>query len=115
MKINFNDLKEEHIAKFAGGEGEVIFRRYIERGEIKIMQGTVKKGNSVGLHTHKQNREVLYVISGEGHSICDGVDQTLRPGEVLYCPMGHEHTLINEKDEDLVFLAVVPEYKSNTL
>ena len=43
--------------------------------------------------------------------IDDGSAKELSAGMCHYCPMGHEHSLINDSDEDLIFFAVVPEHK----
>lgn len=37
-----------------------------------------------------------------------GGEERLSAGDFHYCPDGHEHSLINDGDSDLVFIAVVP-------
>ena len=48
-----------------------------------------------------------YVVSGHGRAICDGVEEPLSPGVMHICPKGSEHSIINDSDEDLVFMTIV--------
>lgn len=40
---------------------------------------------------------------------CDGAELRIEAGQAHYCPEGHEHSLINDTESDLVFFAVVPQ------
>ena len=62
------------------------------------------------MHTHKTNSEVIYVLSGTGKMLMDDTVEILSAGDCHYCPQGHSHSFINESEEDLVFLGVVPEH-----
>ncbi|MBQ1739461.1 MAG: cupin domain-containing protein, partial [Clostridiales bacterium] len=50
----------------------------------------------------------IFILEGEGKVLFDDKEFPVKPGEVLYCPEGHSHSLINNGTEDLVFYAVVP-------
>ena len=106
MKIDFNNIKEQDIEGFKGGTGSYHVKMF-DYENTKIMLGTLKKGDSIGLHTHENNAEIIYVLSGIGTCIYDGEEITLYSGDAHLCPEGHSHTLINKEAIDLVFFAVV--------
>ena len=54
------------------------------------------------------NKMFIFILEGEGKVLFDDKEYPVKPGEVLYCPEGHSHSLINNGTEDLVFYAVVP-------
>lgn len=108
MLIDFEKIPEKAIPNFKGGEKEFRVRMF-DDGDNKIMKGRLVPGASIGLHTHDGNCEIVFVLSGKGKMLCDGVYETLSAGSCTYCPNGHEHSLINYGSEDLVFYAVVSE------
>ncbi|MBS7369350.1 MAG: cupin domain-containing protein [Oscillospiraceae bacterium] len=108
MLIEFDKIPEKVIPNFKGGEKEFCVRMF-DDGDNKIMKGRLAPGASIGLHTHSGNCEIVFVLSGEGKMLCDGVYEPLSAGSCTYCPNGHEHSLINDSSADLVFCAVVSE------
>ncbi len=109
MLIDFEQIEAKVIPHMRDGEGEAILRMHVD-GENKIMQGLLAPGCSIGLHTHETNSEIIYILSGSGKALCDGVYEPLRAGSCHYCPKGHAHSLINDSDGDLTFFAIVPEH-----
>ena len=108
MLIDFSALPETVVPHMRDGAGEVHLRKFADdRG--KIMRGHLPAGATIGLHVHETSSEVIYILSGTGRVLCDGIDEPLAPGSCHYCPKGHAHSLINDSEGDLVFLAVVPE------
>ena len=108
MLINFNEIQETAIEKFRDGEKMTISRMYLDE-KNKIMTGRLEPGASIGLHKHETSSEVIYILRGTGKVLCDGAYESLESGLCHYCPKGHEHSLINDSNADLVFFAVVPE------
>ena len=109
MLIPFDNINETVLERFKGGEGTFIPRMFSD-DNCKIMRARLLPHSHLGLHTHEGNSEVLFVLSGTGKVLYDGEYLPLQPGDCHYCPMGHEHSLINDTDEELVILAVVPEH-----
>ena len=109
MHIDLNNLEETKIVGFKGGHGEMIMRAFVD-DKCRIMRNVLKPGAASGLHKHEENCEVVFVLSGEGTFYCDGEKETLLPGQVHYCPMGHAHYFENNGTEDFVFFAIVPEH-----
>lgn len=107
MIINFNDIKEEEVKNFKGGEGALWAHMYFD-GTNRIIKGTLKPGATIGYHKHEGNCEMIYVLSGNGKVLFDDTEERVAAGEMHYCPENHSHSLINDGNEDLVFVAVVP-------
>lgn len=108
MRIELDKIPVEAVPHMRGGEGTVSLRKATD-GRVKVMQGILPAGATIGLHTHETNCEVIYILAGTGKVLCDGVYEPLTPGACHYCPKGHAHSLINDSDQDLAFFAVVPE------
>lgn len=106
MTIQFDKIEEVMVPNFKGGEGE-IGMRVCDDGAKKIMRLRVLPGSSIGTHTHTDNCEIMFPVSGHGVAVCDGVTEEVMPGRVHYCPKGSTHTLRNDGDTDLVLHAVV--------
>lgn len=107
MKIDFKKYEAEIKEKFNNGEKYFEVKTFND-GLNKIMYGKLIPGASIGLHTHTDSSEIIYIISGSGKNICNGIEERLNPGDVHYCKKGDNHTFINDTNEDLIFFAVVP-------
>ena len=107
MLIEFDKMEEAVLPQFQGGEGE--FRAKMRTDELgKILCGTLEPGCTIGLHTHEASSEIIYILSGTGKVLYDGVYEPLAAGSCHYCPKGHAHSLINDSQSTLTFFAVVP-------
>lgn len=107
MKIAFNDMEDTVLHEFNGGRGDVIAKMYFD-GKNRIMRATLKKGCSIGTHTHVKNFEVLYVLSGTAKVTMNGEELLIEAGNSHFCPRGNTHMLEQYGEDDLVILAVVP-------
>ncbi len=107
MTIDFNNIDEACITGFKGGHGELLTRNY-DDGKCKIMMSRLRPGAASGPHTHTGDCEIVYVVSGVATFHCDGTTETVRAGQVHYCPDGHSHYMENNTDCDLCYLAIVP-------
>ena len=108
MKLSFDAIPEKALPKFQGGEGELRARIFADEHN-KVLLATLAPGHSVGMHTHETSSEIIYILQGEGESVCQGQTEHLRPGDGQYCPKGASHNLVNVGEGDLVFFAVVPQ------
>ena len=107
MLIPFHEMPDTVLEHFNGGEGRLIAKMFND-GTNKILRGMLEPGSTVGLHTHTGTSETIYILSGTGKVLYDGIYETVGPGSCHHCPNGHAHSLINDSDGDLVFFAVVP-------
>lgn len=106
MIIKFDEIEEKELQAFYGGNGELRANMFVDENN-KILRGTLAAGCSIGLHRHEPTAEIIFILSGEGKSICDGKEELLFAGDCHYCPKGSEHCLINLGEDDLRFFAVV--------
>ena len=108
MLIKLNEMEEKELKAFYGGDGALYAKLYTD-GQNKMLRGRLAPGCTIGKHTHETSMEVIFILSGNGKSICDGKEEILSAGDCHYCPKGSEHCLINTGAEDLLFYAVVPQ------
>ncbi|MDD6037471.1 MAG: sugar phosphate nucleotidyltransferase [bacterium] len=54
---------------------------------------TLNEGHSMNYHSHKHRDEVWVVISGEGKTIVDGMEQNVSAGDVITMSAGCRHTI----------------------
>ena len=106
MKFDYNQIEAKVLPNFKNGEKELRVKMYDDELN-KIMRGTLIPGASIGLHTHENNSEIIYIISGHGVAIIDGKQEEVGPNICHYCKKGSSHTLINNSNETLEFFAVV--------
>ena len=107
MVIDFSAIEANEIQSFKGGEGSISMQAS-DDGMVRIMRMCVHPDSSIGLHRHMGNAEAAYVVSGTGRETFEGEERDLTPGAVVYCPEGHEHTIVNTGSKDLVLFSVVP-------
>jgi mannose-6-phosphate isomerase-like protein (cupin superfamily) len=135
MIIDFNKMDVTVLPNFKGGEKEFAANMFFD-GTNRIFKGRLIPGATIGMHTHEDSCEVIFILEGHGTVVeiapeagdscdaaagesCDAAaDKSasaletatpVGPGDCLYCPKGHTHSLRNTSAEgDLVFYAVVP-------
>ena len=54
---------------------------------------SMRSGDSMSYHMHNYREEVWTVVSGKGKAIVDGMEQILRPGDVITIAAGCKHTV----------------------
>lgn len=106
MVIDFEQLKEEVRPQFKGGTGAYIVRSF-EDDLGRIMFGKLEPGSSIGVHTHENDSEAIYIVSGKADIIYDDGMEHAVAGQCHYCPKGHSHSMINNGTETLAYFAVV--------
>ena len=107
MTIDFSQIPEQVVANFKGGEKE-LHKRAFSDGSVIIMLDRLVPGASIGVHTHADDCEIIYVLSGTATFFTPGGEETVPAGQSHYCPKGGTHGLKNNGPDDLVFFAVVP-------
>ena len=108
MIIDFASIPLTIVPNMRGGEKEVHLRKF-ENDLGKIMRGKLIPGASIGMHVHETSSEVIYILAGQGKVLFEGEYLPLTAGTTHYCPKGMGHSLINDSDADLEFLAIIPE------
>ena len=73
----------------------------VEAGSMTI-KVTLNEGHSMNYHNHKHRDEVWVVISGEGRTVIDGVEQPVKVGDVVTMPAGCCHTVMAKTELKLI-------------
>lgn len=114
MIIDFNKMDVTVLPNFKGGEKDLAANMFFD-GTNRIFKGRLIPGATIGMHTHDDSCEVIFILEGCGTivEIEPGSSQEkvspVSAGHCLYCPKGHSHSLRNTSEQgDLVFYAVVP-------
>lgn len=63
---------------------------------------TLNPGHKMNYHSHEKRDEIWNVISGRGKTIVDGMEQPIKPGDVITMAAGCKHTVIAETELQLV-------------
>ncbi len=106
MIINFNEIKPSTVEKMRGGEKQASLNR-LDIDNKMIARITLEPSSSIGYHTHVEDEEIIYIISGQGKCIDNGVETQIYEGQVNYIPRGKSHSIINNSNKDLVLLAII--------
>lgn len=115
MIIKAQDRKPSERKNPCGGEGtiyglgSVCAEAPIADTSIKMAaQMTLVPGASVGLHTHENDEELYYIVSGHGSYIRNnGTKENIGPGDVTLTRRGEQHSILADKNEPVVFFAVI--------
>ena len=71
----------------------------IDAGEgylnVKVI---LNPGNQMSYHSHEYRDEVWTILSGRGKTIIDGMEQVVKPGDVVTMAAGCRHTIIAETE-----------------
>ena len=111
MNIDFAQMQETANERFKDGVGTTYIKAYADP-RARILQGRLTPGSTIGMHVHDGTCEVIYVLSGKGRMLLkEGGEQPLAPGVCHYCPEGKGHSMVNDGTEDIIFFAVVPDYR----
>ena len=106
MIIDFEKLPEVVLTNHFGGHGPMYNRTFLDEKNA-ITRGIIPPGSTSGYHPHEDGCEILYVLKGELRFKYDDGEETVRAGQVQYCPSGHSHQMFNDTDEDCEFFSCV--------
>lgn len=110
------DMKVEIRTNMRGGDGDVVIRNVLEKGEYKgsaRLLGTItlEPGCSIGAHVHENEEEVFYIIEGTATYNDNGKAEILHKGDSCICVGGEEHSIANRtEDETLILFAAILTY-----
>lgn len=66
--------------------------------ESMTIKVTLNPGCSMNYHSHERRDEVWTIISGEGRTIVDGMEQPVQAGDVVTMQAGCRHTIIADTE-----------------
>ncbi len=99
---------EVHYAEKSWGTYRVIDIHHDKSSQIGSMsiRVDITQGNRMKYHSHEQRDEVWTVLSGTGKTIVDGMEQSVKPGDVISIAAGCRHTVIAQTDLSLLEVQV---------
>ena len=63
---------------------------------------TLNPGHSMNYHSHEQRDEIWAVISGTGRAIIEGIERSVKTGDVVTMQAGCKHTIIADSELKLI-------------
>lgn len=81
--------------------------------ECLTIKVTLNAGHSMNYHSHKNRDEVWVVISGEGRTVVDGMEQEVSVGDVITMQAGCRHTIIAGTELKLIEVQLGKEISVN--
>ncbi|MCK5780777.1 MAG: cupin domain-containing protein [Psychrilyobacter sp.] len=114
MIITEKNTKKITSEKPRDGHGFIHGMEYLIGDQITnkvkiVMANDLEVGAMIGEHTHTDDEEFYYIISGTGKVIDDGVEKIVGEGDLVYTGAGHSHSLENTGEVKLKFLALIVE------
>lgn len=107
-----NEYQKQLIHNMLGGKGDFKLEHILSSQELcgkgrLFARAKLEPGSSVGEHTHRNDFEICYFISGEGTVIDNGVKFDVKAGDCNVVFDGHTHEIINTGQQDLEYIAVI--------
>lgn len=105
-------LKERTVRGLFQGTGDVVICDIASKEMMNLKNRcfiTIRlvQGASLGIHCHKQESEIYFIIQGRGWYNDNGKEYEIRAGEAVICFDGDSHGICNKKEEELIFIALV--------
>ena len=77
--------------------------RVLDIGENSLtIKVTLKAGNKMNYHSHERRDEVWTIISGNGRTIVDGMEEQVTAGDVITMQAGCRHTIIADSELEVM-------------
>jgi mannose-6-phosphate isomerase-like protein (cupin superfamily) len=113
MVKKFSELPVTLNENMRGGDGTVQITHLADKAGMHdknrlFAKITLKPGCSVGYHVHEAETEIYHILSGTGVYDDNGVSTvTVNAGDTTYTPPGQGHSIANNTDTDLEFIALI--------
>ncbi len=95
------------------GDGQITIRSLLNGEAEMYAKGrvfahtTVQPGCSIGYHTHTNESETYYILSGTAEFNDNGTPVTVGAGDVCYTPSGEGHGIRNNGKEPVELIALI--------
>jgi mannose-1-phosphate guanylyltransferase len=71
----------------------------LDAGEgYRLLKVKLNAGRRMSYHSHELRDESITILSGNGKTVIDGMEQIVRPGDIVTMAAGCKHTLIAETE-----------------
>lgn len=104
-------VQSSFIKPFVDNIGQQIMFAEKSWGSYRVMDAenesltikvTLKQGYRMNYHSHKNRDEIWVVISGKGRTIVEGMEQNIKPGDVITMMAGVRHTVVADTELKLI-------------
>ena len=107
-----DQMKTYERPEMKGGTGKAVLTDLIDASEMMgkgrlFSITTLEPGCSIGEHRHEGEAEIFYILEGEAVALDNGEEVRLHPGDLLYTGHGDSHSIRNEGDATLRFVALI--------
>ncbi len=98
------DMTESVKINMRGGDGQVIVREVLDKGEYKgssrlVAEIILEPGCSIGGHVHENEEEIFYIMDGTATYDDNGITEILHKGDSCVCLSGQKHSIANREAE----------------
>jgi mannose-6-phosphate isomerase-like protein (cupin superfamily) len=84
----------------------LIDRTTSEINQCSLAEEILPPGCAVSPHHHNAIEEIYYILSGDGEMLVGDETRRVGPGDAVYIPKGHRHSLRNDGVEPIRLLLV---------
>lgn len=112
MIKRFEDMITEIRENMRDGKGSVKITHIFEQKEFTtkvrlFAKFDINPGCSIGLHEHKHEEEVYYIISGKGKLIDNNEESIVNSGDAVLTGNGGTHSIENIGSVPLIMFGVI--------
>lgn len=104
---NVEGVKQE-VKNIHDGRGTVVggnlLREEFDTNWKFVDWWNIPKGASIGIHNHKGEEELYFIVAGRGIMTVDTEEKEVRAGDLVLTKSGSSHSLRNEFDEVIKLL-----------
>ncbi|HOL09564.1 MAG TPA: cupin domain-containing protein [Bacillota bacterium] len=106
------EMLVENREKMRGGDGIIKIKNLFKAEELcgktrLVAEITVPVGGSIGYHTHDNEEEIYYFISGNGEVDDNGVRKQVSAGDAMLTGEGKGHAVYNTGNTPLILMAII--------
>lgn len=94
------------------------FRQVLENGQYtQVVIMSIPAGGEIGMETHPDNDQLLYIRDGKGKAILNGEEAEIEAGDAVLVNAGTEHNFINTGEEELKIITTYspPHHPAGTI
>ena len=110
IKKNYEDVNEEVVTKAQSTKTTIRWLITKDDGPTSFAtrRFEIKPRGQVGIHGHSEDHHV-YVLNGKAQFI-DAQNNKIEvhKGDVVYIPPNESHGIINDGNENFIFICVIP-------
>lgn len=107
-----SELRRSLEPNLKGGKDTVRLIHFLEQenalGTGRLFGISIIPPNgSIGYHQHSGDFETYYILKGSAKVVDNGVEGRLMPGDAMLCGDGDFHSIENDGEIDLEYVAVI--------